>query len=752
MLKIRRPIKTALRDDFLGQSEAFCERITGNYAQMASYIGEADLLHVVTEPPEIFVMDGGMTSLLSETNLENTQINKTKIINNLINRILLSADGHLSYQDNVYITNILHRLGIKDEKTFMREVDRLARESREQHETIRLYWDNLRELRTMVSEYESETRETRHTETATEGQPVLHLHEEVNNRLQTAAIYRILQNFYESGESPRSISNELIRISEQSRLSREMLLTRLRETVKGEPVYLQYRHENIYEGDEITENGLTVEEVTSRVTSAVLLNLIDNIYDTTIDRIDRRVSNWISTEATYYGAAENTLYRMEQNTAYLQYLYEQAVNDTDIVNEYSSELNTIKSLLELRESLAVSSTVNIAGNEYDTDIENDYSRGGDNISVTEYDVEGAELIHITNEGDTDTVTDMSSHTDSLTEEVINAYQQSIVRNQQYMNALQNIIEQNTVSSTPQSTAERMRRESRLSLEAPEQFMREYREAEDEAAERADVIIRESEKLLSPIQQEAHTLIREYLRAPERFYMSERISADNMGLMLWDIREAERSAYAAERDADSETASRGDLSGSIVTDAGAAPAGENTAATNRVFETAVRVLETGEHIEREFTDIRDRVANVTDERMVFRREGDIVSRITERVIERFIERRERPSGAAVEYEDIHTDMVHRNRETVISEEVIESMQMQLRELQLRRDTTERSVTENLERTSTVINDTTHETIEQNTEEITRIVNSSVRRQIDEISDRVYGRIERQLKNEQRRRGL
>ena len=278
MLKLRTPIKTVLNPELISTGEAFSERIMGNYRQIGVELNPTDLLHVTNEPPEIFVMDGGMTNLFSSANVENTQIQKTKIINNVINRIVLSADGTLSYQDNVYITNVLHKLGIKDEKVFLSEAYRLFTETKEEHEAVNLYWENLESLQTLVREYKKEIRSETRTEEVAGEQPVLHLHEEINKRLQTAAIYRVLQNFYESATTPRVVTNELMMISEQSRLSREMLLTRLREEVRMEPAYLTYRHENYYEGDEIEGDEVTVESVSSRISSAVLLNLVDNIY------------------------------------------------------------------------------------------------------------------------------------------------------------------------------------------------------------------------------------------------------------------------------------------------------------------------------------------------------------------------------------------------------------------------------------------------------------------------------------------
>ena len=89
---------------------------------------------------------------------------------------------------------------------------------------------------------------------------------------------------------------------------------------------------------------------------------------------------------------------------------------------------------------------------------------------------------------------------------------------------------------------------------------------------------------------------------------------------------------------------------------------------------------------------------------------------------------------------------------MDEETIENIRQEMQ----RMEQTQRSInehTQNLIREEkTVVNNVHSQTIEQNSEEILKVVNTSVRDQLDVITEKVYGRIERQLKNEQRRRGL
>ena len=97
-------------------------------------------------------------------------------------------------------------------------------------------------------------------------------------------------------------------------------------------------------------------------------------------------------------------------------------------------------------------------------------------------------------------------------------------------------------------------------------------------------------------------------------------------------------------------------------------------------------------------------------------------------------------------------IHRSVENEISEGDLEEIRQEIRR---NRETTRRNVSE--DRTAETTNYTTTNTItnnviEQNEEEIQRMINRTVRRQMDTITEKVYGRIEKQLQNERRRRGL
>ncbi len=786
---------------------------------MGAELDETDLLHVVTQPPQLFLMNGGMTSIVSNANVENNQIKKVDIINNLINRITISADANLSYQDRTFITSILHKLGIIDERKFMKEVYKKTDEIKQRNEVIDIYWNNLNEIRNMVQEYSEETELRIKNETEVLNANVLHLHEEVNRRLQTAAIYQILQNFYENVSEPRTVTGTEYRISEQERFAKEVLLTRLRESAREETQPLVYRQENIYEGDTSENNDITVQDITERISSAVLLSMVSNIYEETYERLDRSIKNWLSTEDTFYGAAENVLYRIENNTAYLQYLHEEAVKNEEYSANYVDEMNLLNQLVNIFYSDDYRIQQSLGGNTYENYPEGNIYEG-DNVTIGSGDVfENAEMEFVTNEGDTTENNVTNEQHDELTEKIYQTYQQNIARNERYMQNLKNIMERYAPEPQAESARERMMRDARLALEHPEQFSEEFKAEEEKETERLENIFREREKILPPLQQVTHELIREYLAAPERFRHSERISVNNMGLLLRDIVEA-RQEERQEKAEEELNAGTGEFTENEEAEMVLAPVYtpkaeekrpegtypsvtgiyeplqedvytstilqniypvyqselifrkqdttiemlaeavkehqqelEKTAEEDRSAQLAAEVVKESERqIEKSFSSVFENEKVITESNLEYADRTNIINNITKNVIYRLVERNLRTPEPEEKFENETTTIVHRTKENTVSEETIENLREEMKRIEETNRTTGERIQTIETQNKTVVNNVSNETVEMNTEKIESIINNHVRAQLDAISDKVYGKIERHLRNEQRRRGL
>ena len=165
-----------------------------------------------------------------------------------------------------------------------------------------------------------------------------------------------------------------------------------------------------------------------------------------------------------------------------------------------------------------------------------------------------------------------------------------------------------------------------------------------------------------------------------------------------------------------------------------------------------IQNTERSFDREYTTVFNRIQEQAGQNLLYRRDSEIVKSVTNRVIERWQERKASAVEPAMEVENQNISMVHRTMETSVDEEVIEEIRQQLEQMEQTNKTTIRQVENQIAESRTIVNNVNEHTVEYNTEEIERLVNQNMKRQIDEISDKVYGKLERQLRNEQRRRGL
>ncbi|MCD8196695.1 MAG: hypothetical protein LUE24_05970 [Lachnospiraceae bacterium] len=310
MLTIKAPIELKCGRITASSQEAFGERIRGNYELLAARIEREDLLHVVMAPPEVYIGGGEMTSLVEDTRIQNVRETKLTVINNLLNRIAVTEDVKLSYQDRVYITDVLQRLGVTDVSEFMQQVFELKQESWNTEELTELYWNHMEELQSTVEQYVGQPGVNRSVTEYAGRENTLHLHEEILSRLKTGAVYQILSNFYTSRTGAQYVSAQELNFAEQQRTVSRILLNRLETEATGTPVPFVYRHENYYEENYQEGEQATEETVNAQLTSAVLLNLADSLIENLSVRREQGADIWLDLTNSLYKTAENTLQRM----------------------------------------------------------------------------------------------------------------------------------------------------------------------------------------------------------------------------------------------------------------------------------------------------------------------------------------------------------------------------------------------------------------------------------------------------------
>ncbi len=538
MLTITAPIELKCRIPDAAGGEQFFHRITDNYTMLTQKLTPEDLLHVVTTPPEYYFGGGDQMNVFQQTNIASSQQNKLEVVNNLINRILVAPSVGLTYQDKVYITDTLQKLGIRNVNEFMHQVTRVTQELQQTETLIDLYWEHVTELQQLVEDYQSTQTTEQHRHEQTEQQERLYLHEEVMNRLQTGAIYQILHSFHAGSQGDQNISWSELQLSEQYRLSQNLLLQKLKSEAHGEPQPLTFFHENHYESMELHEETLNEEHMIRQMNAAVLLNLIDQVYNSRSRQLRREDSQWYHMERSFYQNAENTFKRFEQhvNTG----LYP-AAERTEL---YLTQQNMAEQReIELLQQLFVDAdsvqyqTVQKLLNRQDT-----VQQAGDRT----YQTTQQELTYQTTQELNEQNEQVYESTEqTLREEELSLVEQEISRinreniNQQsrYMQMMQNI-ELALTNPAEKKSAEAQRQESLLALEHPETLMQQLREEGQVQDAQREQQLAQAIQLLPEETRIVYETVREYLAAPmELRRQMDGVSSD-MGMLIRDIHTAE----------------------------------------------------------------------------------------------------------------------------------------------------------------------------------------------------------------------
>jgi len=314
MLRLRAPIELKINGGMARDHAIDYEKMVANYSLMASDITPEDMLHVLTSPPEIYLAEGGMTTVTGNTFLNNRREENIEIINNVLNRIMVSADMPLTYQDRTYISDVLRKVGIRDDRRFMSEVRQFMQETRDTNELINIFLSRPGQFRQYVENYIEGERREREDSGEEPGEREIRnfLAQSVLNRLQTGAIYQILANFNRS-INETSIAGGEIRISEQAYTAQQILLSRIREAAFKEPPELVYKSENVYE-EEFSSEQRDEKNLINQVNSAVFLDLIRNLYHSEFDRIRPGENRWFEFKEVLYNTSQNTIARLQGST------------------------------------------------------------------------------------------------------------------------------------------------------------------------------------------------------------------------------------------------------------------------------------------------------------------------------------------------------------------------------------------------------------------------------------------------------
>jgi hypothetical protein len=320
MITLKKPIKLqTVRHPTTSEmsADSFYQRTLQNYSLINTQFTAENLFFLVNSPPEIPEFSDGMTQISVQNNVSSSRDFMLNILNNVVNRILLSDTHNFTYQDEIYISSVLRKIGITDVSFFMRQVQNLREDTLNTHNLLKVYESALPKLHALEKSEAYGLKEQRE-EAATAAQstssaPRYSVHNEIYKRLQTTEIYNTVHNFnsalslYESNITSAELST-----AEQSRVSNQFILSELEEQFIGINVAeLQHVHINNYETGEDLPLLQNERQIIERSAAGALLDIIHNTMTARIEQISRSEINWLNISNAIYGAAERSLSRFQ---------------------------------------------------------------------------------------------------------------------------------------------------------------------------------------------------------------------------------------------------------------------------------------------------------------------------------------------------------------------------------------------------------------------------------------------------------
>lgn len=332
MLTIKTNIDYKCLTPMCKTKDPLSEKILGDYDLIKADFIPEELLHLMTETPDIYFQEGQISNILNDNRVVTNQNIKVDVLNNMLNRLMMTAVDKSSYRDTVYIENVLRKLGITDVNEFITQVRNLTTEDRHTERLLNLYYNNIDELRQIVTTAVAGQDKQSHEAKAQEEQKTaypLTIHNDIFNRLDTALIYSELSDIYQMGAAASgTVKPEVFAMAEQEKTSKNLILNSFRNYVRSESMPLTFRSYNIYEAGDNIRNEVKGDNVVNRVTSAALLNHIDKLIELGIDRRVSYDSEWIDLSKTFYNSSTNTLERMRDG------------NGGDVINNLTSQFTT----------------------------------------------------------------------------------------------------------------------------------------------------------------------------------------------------------------------------------------------------------------------------------------------------------------------------------------------------------------------------------------------------------------------------
>lgn len=688
MLTIHTPIELTINPSVLQLNDNFTERLTGNYKVIGNGLEPEDMLHFVSEPPEIYLAEGGMTALVDNRTVYENQSLKMDVINNVLNRILVSDTYRMTYQDKVFVQSVLTRIGVTDVKEFIHQVQNIRQEMKNVSRLTDLYWSESEVLSQLLEYREERARQEQSGEEEKEKQsePQLWLHQNIMNRLQTGAVYQELKNYLSATVSyHKAITSAEMQISEQTVTAQNILLNKLKNHTTMEEQPLVYHYINTYEMGGETQVSEQHTQTVSQMVQAVLLNALHQMYALRTEELLRQSNVWYELAGAIYQATENTYRRFDayherkyisrrDADTYSRTVQQYQNSEIQAIEQFFTEGARVKPLSRMPDEVTAAELIPApveAESEEEQLLSQQLTPGEPAGQSTETEVHNQQI-------------QVMNRQELLLKQQLEQINQNNIRNSQM---LQQLMEGHTEEkSNGRINREAAKRDALRALNQPEEVLLTYLESSTREEERETVDRERLTRVFGEKTVRIFETLEKYQRTPELLTATGQVVPDAAGMLLRDIQ----------------------------------------------FQTEENQLE---------------LVHETKELL----QESIHENQTSQVIRELLPEQVRQIHRQTRTDISRVELLHRQNETTLEEEVLEEIRGLQRNVRVENQrVTERVAERNV--TQEIVNSRVNELQTMQNEEIARLINEKVQRQLGDISEQVYGKLEKRMDAERRRRGF
>lgn len=359
MLTLLSPIRLKTASPVLmGDFDLFSKRICGNYEIMCARFTPKELLLLFLSPFELPEGFGGTFILTSQNSAIDESKLTLEVVNQVVNRILLAENARFTYQDRVYITWVLEKLGITNTTEFLRQVRQTREENRSLRQLNALYESHLTLVQSLseqaLRQYPSASAEHKDAPERTPSRERLFLQNAIYRRLGTSRLYREVNLFQQDqNAAERRFQRAEFHTAEQLRLSALLRLSELKRhrTLSGS--FALCNLVNRYERGGLLPPPKNEQQVFRQLAAAALLNTIRQSLTLQAFQLTRTQQShfWLDLSAAVGESGGNTVarYEMWHRSPYAGARYHSAQNETQN-NLYRTEYNLLTRLISKAKS------------------------------------------------------------------------------------------------------------------------------------------------------------------------------------------------------------------------------------------------------------------------------------------------------------------------------------------------------------------------------------------------------------------